>query len=172
MVRTISTPRWPLVATVRSAALITFFEDARVCLGGAVVAESVIMMGRGKNKEALKEEMPPRVHVVFMIGSKSFAFFRLRPNVTPTRRSSLHCTSGVKRPRPTNHVGHLNKRWEENLACEGWRKTYEHRKMFSALSDDQGALSEQSAESLHLQAKGHCDSTDVPSSSVLVQCLR
>jgi len=113
MVRTISTPRWPLVATVRSAALVTFFEDPRVCLGGAVVAESVIMMGRGKNKEALKEEMPPRVVHDQELGSKSFAFFRLS---APTRCSLLHCTSGVKRPR---HTKHLNKRWEENIACEG-----------------------------------------------------
>jgi hypothetical protein len=54
----IHTPRRPLVATACStaiAALVTFFEDPRVCLGGAVVAESVIMMGRGKNEEALKE---------------------------------------------------------------------------------------------------------------------
>jgi hypothetical protein len=118
MVRTISTPRWPLVATVRFAALVTFFEDPRVCLGGAVVAESVIMMGRGK-KEALKEEMPPRVHVLFMIrkDQNHLPFSDFAP-MSPPLGSSLHCTSGVKRPKPTNHVGRLNKRWEENLACE------------------------------------------------------
>jgi len=59
----IHTPRRPLAATACSraiATLFTLFEDPRLCLGGAVVAESVIMMGRWKNEEALKEETKVR----------------------------------------------------------------------------------------------------------------
>ena len=57
----INAPRRPLGATACSMAIAAlvpfpvFFEGPRVCLGGAVVAASVIMMGRGKNGQALKE---------------------------------------------------------------------------------------------------------------------
>jgi len=65
--------------------------------------------------------MPHSPHVCNQeLGSKSFAFFRLRlKHCHPgARHSSLRCASGVKRSRPTNRVGHLNKRWEESLVYE------------------------------------------------------
>ena len=150
----IHTPRRPLVATACStviAALVAFFEDPRVCLGGAVVAESVIIMGQGKNEETLKEETRVQridaslsTHVQSGIRIKIICLFQTSPEaLSPlgAQRSSLRCASGVKCSRPTNRVGHLNEHWEESLACgENLRKTYEHRKMFSALRGDQGGI--------------------------------
>jgi len=55
-------PLLPLGATARSTAISAlvpfpaFFEDPRVCLAGAVAAKSAIIMGRGRNEEALEEE--------------------------------------------------------------------------------------------------------------------
>jgi hypothetical protein len=107
----IHTPRRPWVATACSmaiSALVTFFEDPRVCLEEAVVAESVIMMGRGKNEEALEEETKARrdaslstcalvVHDDRELGSKSFAFFRLRPKgCHPWALGVHHCIVQVE----------------------------------------------------------------------------
>jgi hypothetical protein len=55
------------------------------------------------------------------------------------QRSSLRCASGVKRSRPTNRVGHLNKRWEESLACG--EKPMNTEKCFQHLVVIKGALS-------------------------------
>jgi hypothetical protein len=86
------------------------------------------MMGRGKNEEALKEETKVQridaslsTRVQSGIRIKIICLFQTSPEaLSPlgARHSSLRCASGVKRSRPTNRVGHLNKRWEESLAYE------------------------------------------------------